>query len=319
MERRIMWIALVLVLAACAPTAPVTVGELLPAGETPQLSEPAPSPDPETAVPESTPVPLIARVNGEPILVEEFERQMARYETSMLANGEDPATPEGQANLAEARETVLEWMIEQRLMLQAAAEAGIAVDATEVEAAIQSLSADIGAEELENRLREEGLNLDELREELTAQMIVSQMAEQVASTVPERDVHVNARHIVVGTEEEARRLLTQIQAGADFAALARAYSLDAFTRERGGDLGYFPPGILTAPEVEEVAFQLQPGQVSDVIPSSLGYHVIQVVDRVEEMETDAENLRLLREEAVRRWIESLWETAEIERFLEPAD
>jgi len=154
-----------------------------------------------------------------------------------------------------------------------------------------------------------------MRAQLRVQLLASRMAEEVVAEVPTQTVHVNARHIVVDTREEAQRLLEQIRAGADFAALARQYSQDAFTRERGGDLGYFPRGILTSSKVEEVAFSLQPGQVSEVIESELGYHIVQVLDRVEEMEVSPENLRLLKDKAARAWLDQLWEEAEIKRYV----
>jgi parvulin-like peptidyl-prolyl isomerase len=260
-------------------------------------------------------VPLAATVNGEPITMAEFERQMANYEASMTSNGEDATSPEGQASLAQARRSVLDWMIEQTLIVQAAPEMGVEVTEEDVEAVIDDLVADIGQEAFDERLEREGLTLDEMRAQLKVQLLASRMAEKVVEAVPEKALHVNARHIVVDTEEEAQRLLEQIRAGADFAALAQAHSQDAFTRERGGDLGYFPRGILTSSKVEDVAFSLQPGQVSDVLESELGYHIIQVLDRVEDMEVSPENLRMLKDKAAREWLNELWEGAEIERYV----
>jgi parvulin-like peptidyl-prolyl isomerase len=98
-------------------------------------------------------------------------------------------------------------------------------------------------------------------------------------------------------------------------SLARTYSQDTSTRDTGGDLGFFPMGILTAPEVEAAAFALQPGQISDIIQSSMGYHIVQVVERVPDMEIDPENLRLLREKASRAWLEGLRAAANIQRFV----
>jgi peptidyl-prolyl cis-trans isomerase C len=135
------------------------------------------------------------------------------------------------------------------------------------------------------------------------------------SDVPQSAEQVHARHILVDTAEEAGRLHAQLEAGADFASLARAHSQDTSTRENGGDLGYFPRGILVSSEVEEAAFSLQPGQFSDVITSVLGYHIVQVVERDPDRSISPENLQLLREQAVQDWIRSLWAQAEVERFV----
>ncbi len=305
-----------LLLIGCAQTEPATPDPsalLSTATEEPSMA--APTATPVSVTPTATEVPLAAIVNGEPIIMADFERQMANYEASMAANGEDSTSPEGQESLEQARQSVLNWMIEQLLIVQAASDMGIEVTDGDVDAVIDDLVSDIGQEAFDERLEREGLTLEEMRAQLKVQLLASRMAERVVENVPERALHVNARHIVVDSEAEAQRLLEQIRAGADFAALAREYSQDAFTRERGGDLGYFPRGILTSQKVEDVAFELQPGQVSDVIESELGYHIVQVLDRVEDMEVSPENLRMLKDKAARQWLDDLWDEAEVERFV----
>ena len=101
---------------------------------------------------------------------------------------------------------------------------------------------------------------------------------------------VRARHILLRVPAEAtpaqrdsvrqlaESLRSQAAGGADFAALARRYSADPGSAAQGGDLGYFGRGRMVAP-FEEVAFQLQPGQVGPVVESPFGYHVIRVEDR----------------------------------------
>ncbi len=201
------------------------------------------------------------------------------------------------------------------LILQAAQQAGVTVTDEEVQQDIQALIADIGQETFEQNLNAQGLTMEELPGVMKTQMIATRMAESVIASVPAKTEHVNARHIVVSTEEEGRQILNQLQAGADFAALAQLHSKDEFTRDRGGDLGYFPKGILLSSEVEAAAFSLQPGQVSDLIQSSLGYHIVQVLDRVPDMEVSADNLRMLQEKAVRDWLEGLRASADIQRFV----
>jgi peptidyl-prolyl cis-trans isomerase D len=89
-------------------------------------------------------------------------------------------------------------------------------------------------------------------------------------------------------------LLGRIRAGEDFAELAKAYSEDESSRQAGGDLGYVERGKLV-PEVERVAFGLKPGEVSDIVPSSHGLHLIKVEDyrasKVEPLEAVQETIR----------------------------
>lgn len=269
------------------------------------------------STPESTttPEPLAASVNGEGITMAEFERQVASYEATMSASGQNLSSDEGQTALAEARKWVLDMRIELLLINQAAAREGVTVSAEEIDAAVSGLISDIGQSALEERLAQEGLTLDQMRQELQKEMVASRMIELVITAIPSRTEHINARHILLATREEADRVLSQLRTGADFATLAQRYSQDSYTRDRGGDLGYVPRGILTAPEVEVAAFALQPGQLSEVIFSALGYHIVQVVDRVPDREVSAENLRLLRDRSVREWLDSLRQQADIQVFV----
>jgi parvulin-like peptidyl-prolyl isomerase len=90
---------------------------------------------------------------------------------------------------------------------------------------------------------------------------------------------VHARHILVSSQATAQALLAQIQAGADFGQVAQQSSLDNLTRANGGDLGWFARGTLPAKELEDAAFALQPGQISGVVQSAFGYHIVQMLGR----------------------------------------
>jgi len=269
-------------------------------------------------LPTSTPEPpLAARVNGQPIYLSDYERELGRYEASLESRGIDPNTPEGQENLAQARDWVLNVMIEQVLTEQAAAEAGVIVSDEEVDAYMQLMIDENGGEEaFRAKLAEWGETPEDAWQEVRAQLIGMKMTQRVVESVPTTTEHVHARHILVDTAAEAERILSQLQASADFATLARAYSQDTSTRESGGDLGFFPRGILVASEVEQAAFDLQPGHFSGVVSSPLGYHIVQVVERDPARTVSPENLRLLQDRAVQEWIEGLWSQAAVQRFVE---
>lgn len=88
---------------------------------------------------------------------------------------------------------------------------------------------------------------------------------------------VRARHILVETEDEAKALLEQIKAGADFATLAKEKSKDPGAAE-GGDLGYFTKDQMV-PEFAEVAFKMYPGQLSNPVKTQFGWHIIKVEEK----------------------------------------
>jgi parvulin-like peptidyl-prolyl isomerase len=210
-------------------------------------------------------------------------------------------------------------MIEQALTAQAAEQAGVRVTDAEVEQYMQTMAAESGGEEaLRAKLEEWGETYEDAKREVRAQLVGMAMTGRVVGDVPESAEQVHARHVLVDTAEEAQRIRAQLEAGADFAALAKAHSLDQSTKDNGGDLGYFPRGILVSLEVEEAAFSLQPGQFSDVVTSALGYHIVQVVERDPNRSVSPENLQLLRERAVQEWVEGLWANAEVERLVEAA-
>ncbi len=285
-----------------------------PAQSAPSPTLPAPTAPPLPPTPER---PLAARVNGQPIYLVDYERQVAQYQDMLAASGVDVSSPEGQERLRQMRAKILNWMIEQVLIEQAAAGMGIAVGEGDVQAAIAQLVQDAGSQEaFQERLARSGMTLEDLRVQLRAELLQARVLEHVQATVPERAEQVHARHILVDTRERAEALLGQIRAGADFAQLARTYSQDESTRDAGGDLGWFPRGILLAPEVEEVAFSLQAGQVGPVVQSRFGYHIVQTLERKQDEPLSPEHRQLLWDQAVQRWLESLWNQAVIERFVE---
>jgi parvulin-like peptidyl-prolyl isomerase len=256
-------------------------------------------------------------VNGQPITIADYERELERYKASLAAQGIDPNSQDGQDKLNQARDWILDIMIEQALTAQAAEQAGIEVSDAEVEEYMQTMAAESGGEEaFRAKLEAWGETYEDARREVRAQLIGMAMTERIVADVSESAEQVHARHILVDTAEEAKRIRAQLEAGADFAALAKTHSLDESTRGNGGDLGYFPRGILVSAEVEDAAFSLQPGQFSDVVTSALGYHIVQVVERDPDRSISPENLQLLRERAVQEWVEGLWAHAEVQRLVE---
>ncbi len=296
----------------------VGVSACIPAPAGQSAPPPASQSTPPTVPPSPTPDrPLAARVNGQPIYLVDYERQVAQYQDALLAAGEDLSTPEGQQKLLQMRRQILDWMIEQVLIEQAAAGMGITVSEEEVNAAIAQIVQDAGSEEaFRERLERSGMTLQDLRTQLRAELLRTRVLEQVQKTVPERAEQVHARHILVDTRERAEYLLGQIQAGADFAQLARQFSQDESTRDTGGDLGWFPRGVLLAPEVEEAAFNLQAGQISPVVQSAFGYHIVQTLERKQDEPIRPEHRQLLQDQIVQRWMESLWSQATIERLVQ---
>jgi peptidyl-prolyl cis-trans isomerase C len=100
--------------------------------------------------------------------------------------------------------------------------------------------------------------------------------DQIKALKPKDEVQ--ARHILVDTEEQAKELKKKVEEGADFAALAKEHSKDPGTKEDGGMLGYFSAGQMV-PQFEQAAFAVEKGKISAPVKSQFGWHIIKVEDR----------------------------------------
>lgn len=138
---------------------------------------------------------------------------------------------------------------------------------------------------------------------------------------------VNARHILVKTEEEAQAILDKLAAGEEWDALAAENSRDTGNKDKGGDLGWFPRGMMVPP-FEEAAFALEPGTISDPVKTDFGYHII-AVDGKEIRPIEGADLEAARAETYKAWFEEvatgyetetndIWETISVtEPVFEP--
>ncbi len=99
--------------------------------------------------------------------------------------------------------------------------------------------------------------------------------EQIAKLKPEQEI--SARHILVKTEDEANAIIKDLNAGADFAEIAKTKSLDTGSGTSGGDLGYFTRNQMVKP-FEDAAFALKKGEISKPVETEFGWHVIRVDD-----------------------------------------
>jgi parvulin-like peptidyl-prolyl isomerase len=142
---------------------------------------------------------------------------------------------------------------------------------------------------------------DKLQQSVLAEKLQTAIGQE---QVPDTQEQIHAREIVVATQDDAINLVGQLQGGADFGQLAIQSSTDAATRVQGGDLGWFAKGGLREKTLEDAAFALQPGQLSDVIQTSTGFGVIQVLERDPARPVPAAQLLTQRQKAYTDWLGS---------------
>lgn len=279
-----------------------------------EATEPvAPTPTATTAPP---PAPLAAMVNGRYIFLEDYERQVAMYQRVLQEQGLDLESEEGKAELDLLRIDVLEAMIDSELMREEAERLGLTLEEEELQ---EQIALDIeeggGEAAFAEWLEATGQTKDDYARMLYDLLLSDRILDIVAASLPDVAEQVHIRHIAVSTESAAQEIVSELAQGADFEELARSRSEDTLTGEEGGDLGWFPAGVI-AQELESVAFSLEVGETSGVIELGDGYHVIQVLEREAERPVSEELQMDLELAAFERWLEGLRAAAAIERYIE---
>lgn len=127
---------------------------------------------------------------------------------------------------------------------------------------------------------------------------------------------VHAAHILVETKDLADQLYQQLQQGADFAQIAKDNSVDEGTAPNGGDLGWFPRGIMVKP-FEDVAFSLQPGQISEPFETEFGWHIVTVFAHEQDRPLTDDLISQLRTKRFDDWLAEKRESAAIDADIEP--
>lgn len=246
---------------------------------------------------------LVARVNDVPITVEDYEAELARR----LSNS-SVSDPQAVANL------VLDALIEQELIEQAAPVLGISVTDEDVAAEIAALRSDLSDEDWQAAMALNGYtNEADFAEAQHDALIAQRVRDAVLGPLAGDVMQVHARHIVVRTEQQANDILARLEAGEAFETLAQNLSIDVTTKDRGGDLGWFTANELMDERLSDVAFGLEPGQIAGPIPTLIGYHIIQVIERAERP-VEPERMPLLMENAFLNWLDGQYRAAIIERY-----
>ena len=248
---------------------------------------------------------VAATINGAEILERKLQTAVNNH---MRQQGSDVGAIRLPEDFQEVRMKVLDVLIGQELLWQAAQAEQLLANDAEVDAAFaKTRSRFDGDIEFEVKLQEGGYTADSFREDLRRRLSAQKWVEaKVAAEVAVDDAavsrfyaanraqftspeQVRARHILLKLDaaagdterEDARARLDEIrqrnEAGEDFADLAQAHSQDS-SASRGGDLGYFGPGMMVKP-FEQAAFGLSAGEVSDIVETRFGLHLIQLLDR----------------------------------------
>lgn len=161
-----------------------------------------------------------------------------------------------------------------------------------------------------------GLTEQEYRDIVAVALLREKLRQVLADKVPTTAEQVHIRRILLDSEEEANKVLEELKAGADFAELARKYSKDEVTKDDGGDMGWFPRGVLEK-TVEDIAFALQVGRFSEVLKTSEGYEIIKVEAHEMERELDPAYLAQRKAAALDNWLAKARNSDRVENLWSP--
>jgi len=298
LQKRMLLYVLVLLLPGCKPTSP-------PFSKTPELPAITQTSLLQTSTVASptifpTEVSLAARVGESVITMADYQIELGMFKA---AKGTELA--------ADDEKRVIDDLISQSLLSEAAGQNGFLVDDGLLEERIEGLIVQLGNEQA----LVEWMNanqLDDLSFRLMLQRSIAAawMRDQIASSVPVSAEQVHARQILLYDEPTANDVYQQLQSGNSFRNLALKY--DPVT---GGDLGWFPRGYLSDKNIEEAAFSLEVEVYSSIIETVAGYHILQVMEKDMQRTLSPEALLALQTQAVQNWLDKQRSSTPIEIFV----
>ena len=306
--------------------------------------------DAEPDTPETATEDLVARVNDQGVTREEFDEivssNIVRYESQS-----NESFPREQR--AQLERQVLDGLITRTILEQEIDNKGITVSESDIQETLAQFKGQFPTEDAyRTALQQQGFTEDRFQEELQRQMRIERLiTTQVMDnlTVDEAELRafyddnpeyfeqpeqVSARHIILTTQgvdeterTDKRRRLEEIRrrivGGADFSEMAREFS-EGPSAGDGGRLGTFGRGQMV-PEFEDAAFSLGVGEISGIVETQFGYHILEVTDRIpgqsvpyEEVRPNIEEFLMedTRNQAAQQYVQGLRDTAEVEMLID---
>ncbi len=268
--------------------------------------------------PKVNPEEVVANVNGTDIIVKDYEATLALYKINIEGMyGEsvwDTEVKEGVTYKDEFKNIILDQMVDMEAVYQEADKKGLIPTDKEVEEGVKLLKEEIDKDaEFKKELEESGINDEFLKTQQKMDLTLLKFAEDFNKNTKISDEEMKkyyeehkdefyrdelkASHILISTiddegnplsdkdkekaKKEAEEVLKKIEEGTDFAELAKEYSDDTASAVQGGELDYFTKGDMV-PEFEEAAYALKEGEVSEIVESQFGYHIIKLYEKIDE-------------------------------------
>ena len=262
--------------------------------------EPTPT---ETPIPEPTPTlpPAAARVNGLVVAIEDVDLKKAQLREAYEQLGEE--VPDDNA----LREEALQDLIDETLFLAAAQLHGVAPSAVDLETKTQAMCIQLGScDALHDWQRQNHYNEDSFRRALERETAASSMREIIFDQLS-RTEQLHVYRIWSDRRSDLDEVLNRLNMGVSFIEMAKNY--DEVT---GGDMSWFPRGVLFSQEVEDKIFLLNAGEHTDIMEIDGVYNLFYVAEKQSGREMDTQVKQLAQRKALADWLEDQRKQASIE-------
>ncbi|MDZ4168608.1 MAG: SurA N-terminal domain-containing protein [Coriobacteriia bacterium] len=281
-----------------------------------------------------------AKVNGEKITIVELDKQVEQLKTQYpdMFTGAD-----GEGRLIDFKQRLLDNLINQKLIEQAAKDKKISISEDEIAKQIEQLKSGFQDDkQFQDALKSAGMTEESLTTQIREQLLTQKLIESLSKDAKVSEVDIKsyydknksqfeqqaakrASHILFKPEDkqEAERVLSQVRSGGNFSALAKEYSVDTATATNGGDLGW--PTTPYVPEFEAALKKLDKGQTSALVKTPYGWHIIRVTEersasqqKLEDVKDQIEQILVQqnRADAYQKFLDALRKKAKIEILLE---
>lgn len=247
---------------------------------------------PREDVENEIPTDVVAKVNDIEISVDLYVKNFKMLEyTYNQIYGENIWNEEyqGRPVIDIITEKLIDSLLEEEIIREKAKELGITVDQMKAEEFYSEFNVVTDTDEtLKLFYEENGLDEEFIRKQIEIQLLSEGLYIFVEERIKNNEVfmeemyesfklEVRAKHILVASLEEADEVLKRLENGDDFEVVAMEMSIDPGSKDAGGELGFFARNVMIA-EFEEAAFSLDKEQISNIVETEFGYHIIKVVD-----------------------------------------
>ncbi len=287
-----------------------------------------------------TPDNVAAKVNGEAITIDELTVQVDQLKKQypQMFEGAD-----GEGRLLDFKQRLLDNLVNQKLIEQAATEQKIVVTDADVKKQVDQLKAGFKDDaQFQAALKSAGMDAEGLTKQIKDQLVTQKLIEKLSKNTKitpvemqayydknkaqfEQKAAKRAEHILFKPEDKktAQKVLTELKSGADFSALAKKYSVDTATAAKGGDLGW--PTTPYVDEFEAALRKLDKGDTSPLVQTPYGWHIIRVTEtregsqqKFEEVKDQIDQILIQqkRADAYQKFLDGLKKKAKIEILID---